>query len=281
VTNTNRWLDDLPEDAPERQLLVAGRAVRSPAGSLERGWQALSVGLGAASATAVVSTQAAATTVAAKIAFGCAGLSLGAKAIAIGFAVGMGAVGVIQVSEHVSHRPSAQTLSASRPSVMSKGESAPTRPRPTVGPAEAPVMTAGVDPVAIGAHAPSAPAAVLSLSDQRKPSAKQASATATSSIAAVAEPEAKESPLAEQAQELAQVKRLVDAGAVEEALRRLKSSFLHDVNSALSEEREALYIEALSKAQHADEAKRRAQRFLVRYPNSPHLEKMRRLVAGR
>jgi TolA-binding protein len=91
---------------------------------------------------------------------------------------------------------------------------------------------------------------------------------------------ARASSLAEQARELAQVKRLIDAGASGQALRELEQSVVANAGSQLSEERDALYVQALDQAHRRAEAERAAKRFLKRYPNSPQSEKMRQLVGG-
>jgi TolA-binding protein len=71
---------------------------------------------------------------------------------------------------------------------------------------------------------------------------------------------------------------LIDKGANDEALRRLDKDFHADSASLLSEERDALYVQALARAQRRDEARALARQFLVHYPHSPYFETMRQLL---
>jgi len=268
MTDTNPWLDALPPGSPERQLLVAGKAARPPDGAADLGWQALTVALGAAAATATVTTKAVATaamasnttsaasaTVASKVVAGGLGFSLGAKSVAIGFAVGIGLLGTTTLVERVTERSAAPALSARVPTMV-----------PVVArrvPSQQALGALTAETVSEAAHLPN--------TLQAAPRATKTGPTST-------EPET--TSLANQARELAQVKRLLDAGGTTEALHRLESSFVNDVHSALAQERDALYVEALEKSQRRSQAAGLAQRFLARYPNSPHAEKMRKLIAS-
>ncbi|HMA96397.1 MAG TPA: hypothetical protein VKP30_27110 [Polyangiaceae bacterium] len=101
--------------------------------------------------------------------------------------------------------------------------------------------------------------------------------TATSKASSVAE-RATTPSLAKQARELAQIQRLIDAGDTTEAIRRLEASLDSHADSGLSEERDALHIRALIKAQRTTQAAILAKRFIQRYPNSPHAERMRHFL---
>jgi hypothetical protein len=83
--------------------------------------------------------------------------------------------------------------------------------------------------------------------------------------------------LAAEARQLAQVKRLLDAGATAEALRQLATNFGAGEPTLLSEERDALYVQALTRAGRGTEARARAREFLSRYPRSPYVESIRRV----
>lgn len=326
MTDERRWLDELPLDAPERDLLAAGKSAKPPEGSADIGWQAMTVALGAAAVTTTVTTQAIATTaaaakagsivsatsgaaatsatVAAKLAVGGVGMSLATKAIAIGFAVGMGAVTVGTIYEH-GQRHDAQHHDAqhrdAQPKAVASVES------PARAPSRRPMEPSAIAPTASTQPDVTAPNAALSetaVSSTVTPAVDQLSvvpATALKELPAIpsqatahraatvasgnasapaTQIEPKPVSLADQARELAQVKRLVDAGATGEALRRLEASRASDLHTALSEERDALYIQALDKAQHRAQAELFAKRFLARYPNSPHAEKMRTLIAS-
>jgi len=100
--------------------------------------------------------------------------------------------------------------------------------------------------------------------------------TATSKASAVVR--ATTPILAEQARELAQIQRLLDAGATTEAIRRIEASLDSNANSGLAEERDALHIQALIKAQRTTQATMLAKLFIQRYPNSPQADRMRRFL---
>jgi hypothetical protein len=85
--------------------------------------------------------------------------------------------------------------------------------------------------------------------------------------------------LSEQARELAETKRLIDAGSAAEALRRLEANRGANAPFALSEERDALYVQALYRARRRAEARLAARQFVIRYPESPYLETLRQLLA--
>ena len=74
------------------------------------------------------------------------------------------------------------------------------------------------------------------------------------------------------------MKRLLDAGSTEEALRRLEATFGVGAASSLPEERDALYVQALERAGRPTEAKVRARLFLTRYPRSPYVTRIRRVA---
>lgn len=76
----------------------------------------------------------------------------------------------------------------------------------------------------------------------------------------------------------AQIQRLLDAGATAEAIRLLEAGRDSNADSGLAEERDALHIRALIKAQQTAQAAKLAQRFAQRYPNSPQIEAMRRFL---
>jgi hypothetical protein len=86
------------------------------------------------------------------------------------------------------------------------------------------------------------------------------------------------SVLTKQAQEIARVKHLIDTGSSTAAISRLEASLQNNEYSAFSEERDALYVDALESSGRKTQAKSRAARFILKYPKSPHVEKMRQLV---
>src|SRR5512145_1999942 len=121
MKHSERWLDALPRNAPERELIAAAERDLPPPGSVDRGWNALCAAVTITSASVAVSTSASALTVASaatagpsapvlagkgvalasaatsKTVVGLLGLPVAVKAIAVGFAVGVGALGTGEV----------------------------------------------------------------------------------------------------------------------------------------------------------------------------------------
>lgn len=378
MTELHRWVDELPLESPDRELLLVGKEARAPEGSRDRGWQALVVALGAASTTAALTAPAAGAvagatktaiaaktttalqlaeaamgtaqaTAAAKGALGGASLLIGLKSIAVGFGLGLGVLGVTEVAQRVVDRAPAHSVSAhasaSTPHRLQKpSHGTASRPLPTNMPTEAteasapqavapdhalpasstnpPLASASVDDevihrtptnttvprelvlagssaseqqpmaavqrggetgVAIPRAGESEAVAVVAkgVTEQHPmqvaPHSNDPSGTAKSKASALAD-RARTTSLAEQARELAQIQRLIDAGATTEALRRLEASLDTNTDSGLAEERDALHIRALIKAQRTTQAALLAKRFIQRYPNSPQTESMRRFL---
>lgn len=308
MTRTNRWLDVLPVDSAERQLLLAGRADTPPPGSVDLDWQALSAALGAAVATTTITTSAVATSgtvqAGAASAIGAAttkatvagiGLSLAAKSVTIGFVLGMGMIGAgTAVSEiHQRGRQSSANTTLVQPSLRPAAPATPrarhaapeastvTLPEQTLPPREIPTSSAAVPSSSVKRFV-SEPTerATIPASEREALGSRSQSGAATPTE--VPPPVASSGPsLAAQAQDLAQVKRLIDGGNATEAIRRLQVSSVEGMHPALTEERDALYVQALDKAQMRAQTVLFAKRFLARYPNSPHSARMRSLIAAK
>ena len=84
--------------------------------------------------------------------------------------------------------------------------------------------------------------------------------------------------LAEEGRLLAQAHQLIQSGQGQQALEVLHTSEARYPRSVLSQEREVLTIEALGATGASSAAEQRAQRFLKRYPNSPHAGRLKRFV---
>jgi hypothetical protein len=285
---------------------------------------AVSVAKAAQSAGIAANLQAALpVAAAAKTAVGVSGLSLGAKALAIGFAMGLGVLGAGTVTERVMDRhasmPAPRSSGADRESTVPRRVSAESDalygPGAASGaPATSDTARAPGDATAAREQTPDAPGIPIRVTERvAEPSQRAASGPANARRAAVSGANVESSqqridlgasvtelappslgsaapastsqaggadaiPLAEQARELAQIQRLVQAGATAEALRRLEAHRHTNALSGLGEERDALYVQALAKAQHTEQARFWGNRFLQRYPNSAHAEKIRRLI---
>ncbi|HET7545708.1 MAG TPA: hypothetical protein VFK05_37830, partial [Polyangiaceae bacterium] len=106
MTNTKRWLDELPADSSERELLLVGKSARPAEGMVDANWRALCVALGtsaaasgalstgvasnALSASASVPAQIGSAAVASKAASAGLLLMIG-KSLVVGVAVGLAA----------------------------------------------------------------------------------------------------------------------------------------------------------------------------------------------
>jgi len=299
MTKTKRWLDELPRVSSEYELLLAGRSARPAPGAVDADWQALCVALGTgAVATSVAASSIAESSVAGHVSGGSslvlgkassAGLCVAAaKSLAIGVVAGlsvMGAGTLVERSNHGHGGPQA----AAKPTLAATGQ------RPSVAPIAAPIAAHPDQLPAPSAPLPSASSAAFvappARSVESPPLLNQPGGPSPSSITSPSvetdetdetdktDKTDKTASLSQQARELAQLKRLIDSGASSEALRRLDQNFSADATSALSEERDALYVQALDRAQRRAEARAFAQRFLARYPHSPYVETMRRLLA--
>lgn len=306
MIKTNRWLDVLPVNSAERQLLLAGRADNPPPDGVDLDWQALSAALGAAVATTTITTNAVATTgtvqAAAASAIGAAttkatvagiGLSLAAKSVTIGFVLGMGMIGAGTAVSEIHQRgwQSSAHTTAVQSELQPAASATPrakhadleastaTLPEPALPSRELPTSPGAVPSSAVKRFVPEPIGAVPTPAAQREARRPWPQSGATTPLE-VPPPVAASGPsLAAQARDLAQVKRLIDGGDSTEAIRRLQVSSVEGMHPALSEERDALYVQALDKAQMRAQAVLFAKRFLARYPNSPHSASMRSLIA--
>jgi hypothetical protein len=84
--------------------------------------------------------------------------------------------------------------------------------------------------------------------------------------------------LVEEGRLLAKARQLVQSGQGPRALEVLRVSESRYPRAVLAQEREVVTIEALALAGNAASAKQRAQRFLKRYPSSPHAGRLQRFV---
>jgi hypothetical protein len=276
VSAEKRWVDELPLAATERELLLAGKAARPPNGTVDADWRAFCVALNAPSITAAsgaaahsASVKAASGVVSKAGAGGLFGVAT-LKSFAVGVALGVGVSGASAVVQHVSQKETPPPITA-RPTFAPKARAQPAAPgvesRATEVPAVA-IASASAQSEATSPPPPVEARALTSAVPTRETSSPAASASAALG----------DSSLSQQARELAVVKRLLDSGAASEALRRLQASFGSSGPSTLSEERDALYVQALAALGRQVEARALARRFLDRYPRSPYLGTMRRLA---
>jgi len=233
------WLEDAdPSLRVERSLLKKLNAQQPPSGSADHGWAALAAEIGALEALGAASGahQAARLHAAAHTVKGGASLIVAAK-IAAGVAVAGGVLWGGSV-----------LLSSDAPSVTTR-HVAPT-------------------------HVPALPTAVEERPSQQlteqSPETDQAPSKASPSTGA--RPASSASTLAEEGRLLARAHQLVQTGDAQQALEVLRLSASRYPRSVLYQEREVLTIEALGATGASGAARQRAERFVKRYPNSPHAE---------
>ena len=249
-SDPRRLLDDPSELHPDAiRALEAGLDEGAPPGAKAAVWGALATALPKAAAAAsatVASGGAAATTVTA--AAGVSFVKMGAIGVALGTLSGVGFF--------AAERVTAPKPAASAPVAV-------VAPRATV-PAAA--VEVGAAPAAT---APSPPE-VVEVPSEREPSgpARQAEVTESAPRSAAA--------LLAESQRVAAARSLLRQGAAADALSALVAIERELPNGMLSQEREALTIEALSALGHRELVEQRAARFLARYPSSPHAEAVRR-----
>ncbi|HYP75047.1 MAG TPA: hypothetical protein VER12_03795 [Polyangiaceae bacterium] len=283
MTNPKRWLDELPLESHERELLLVGKAARPAEGTLEVNWQALSAALGAAAASSTVVSGVAAQSVSASAKVGsslvaskAAGtglLLIAAKSLALGVVVGLAVMGGASMAERaIGGGVRAATPQSVRNPRAPAALPAPTPfAAPTAAPLAADSLASASSP---SATVPGSSLRARSLANGAASTLPASRAPATSTLSA----EERTASLSRQARELAELKHLIDNGATTEALRRLDEIRSTDAASVLAEERDALQVQALARAQRRPEARAAARRFLLRYPASPYFETMRQLL---
>jgi hypothetical protein len=252
VTDPARWLDGGETLTPdERRALEADIGRSSPSGAKHAVWGALAVKLTVASAAAATTgTAAAATGVGAAasvttlslLKFGGAGLALGV---------------FTSTALFVAERPAAPTAPDARDSAVlasaALSASAAAEPVRAAPPPEA--------------NTP-APVTADSAGAERSASSQGGRPReASTESATVVESES---------QRVAHARALLRAGDATQALRSLLALELDEPSGLLTQEREALLIEALAASGKRDAARQRAARFLTRYPKSPHATAVRR-----
>jgi len=266
MTDPKRWSEDDGElGAGELRLLRAGLKPSVPRGAKRAVWVAL--------AAQLPSAVAAATTIG-----GGAGALTGAslvKAASIGVLLGattMTAVTVVErhaapsrPSEAVKVLPSASA--AVRPAVTTRAPSAPVPPAAPLAepPAEAPTVASIATAGSERTRAPAEPTRPVS------------AAPPALSVASFPDETARSQHDAE-SRKIATARGLLRSGQPRAALLALEDARRDFPNGELSQEREALAIEALRVLGESAEARRRAEAFLTRYPASPHAALARRAL---
>lgn len=286
MTNAKRWLEELPPGAPERDLLLAGRGARAPLHCVDESWQALSLALGTTVTAGAAAANSAVHAAAAKTAAGAVGhaatagsFAVGVKWFVTGVVLGCGVTGAAAVVERVGHGParqaSSETATPATEQRAARLRGARERRAPLASPG--PGVAATEDPAAVAVRAHDVGSSPPSFAARREAPTTQRAAPGALEPSSAAPSQA--TALSEQARELAEVKRLIDAGDAARALARLEAGG-HGGPLVLSEERDALYVQALAAARRGAEARALARAFLARYPESPYLAAMRALLTN-
>jgi hypothetical protein len=236
------WLEvSDPALRAERELLKRLSSEEPPSGSVEQGWAALSaeiVGLQALSSAGSTTADAAHSAAHASTGGSFAFAAKVVASVAVAGGTVWGGSQLLATSDSARVQPPAA------------------RPAPQVAPA--PRAVAPLPPLSSSATDESV-AKPAPLSNAPRPAASTTS-------------------LAEEGRLLAKARQLVLSGQGRQALEVLRLSESRYPRSVLSPEREVITIEALAATGATGSAKQRSERFLKRYPASPHAGRLQRFV---
>jgi hypothetical protein len=263
-----RWLDDAGGTTDrEREILRAGLAVEPPPGAEGAVWASLLAKLppgglppGPGGSAAGSGAKAAAGQAAAKAAG--AAVSGGVLKSAL---IGAGSA-IVVIAGYAAVEPRLH----------------PAAPDPPAAPAVAIVAPTAI--AAAPAPAPAAPSAVPSSepSAERRADPRSPSAAPPSSASAVptAEPAVeRETLLREESRLVGEARDALRSGNAEGALAKLEQLRARFPGGVLTQEREALAIEALARSGRRGEAAARAAAFLQAYPTSPLASRVQAFAA--
>ena len=285
MTDPKRWLDEPPfAGSLATQLILAGKRLDLPPEAVEQGWSKFSAGI--ASSAVVVAYASEATGAASSGTAGAgaaAGIGLSAtvlvKCFVLGAALGVGATSVVPVARYVTRPTPTSSATFSVP--------APERARAT----HARDVATAQGKIDRGILAPAEPdAKVPAVSAPPVPAGTAASAPELSGVAelsplpaALPSSAPQSEPLGSdtnrlklEALELAKASNLLERGDTSGALGVLEASRARFANGSMVEERDALVIDALAKQGNLELARDAARRFVVRFPKSPLVERVKR-----
>jgi hypothetical protein len=279
MNDPRRWIDQAGAELGfERQLVLAGKKQDPPAGAQDRVWTALGPMLGPGGGPGSLGPGNAGPGLGSAAPVGGAALGI-AKSFVIGAVVGLGCVaavgGVRKLARpgptvpNVSKIVAAPDLGPMAPAARPVGSAeSPAPPRSPPRPVSTGQTDPGPKPWVNGMdEAPATPvgrAAMPEVGEHSEPAAKPRSE--------------RNNQLELEAVELAQAKNLLGSGQAASALGLLTDSSRRFSDGALSQEREALTIEALVRSGKIELGRQRAQAFLAGHPESPLANRVRRLV---
>lgn len=261
--STKRWIDsERVEDELEREVLRAGLVVEPPESAERDVWRRVAAVVAAPTPPTggLEAAPAAASTGA--LTSGTATLGLLAK----GFALGVGASAIVAVASRGLERPASPRPPAAATSAAVGARSAEPVER-LVAPKVPEVASA--DPPDESAPAPRS---TPSSGPRARAGTPAPRSVATSSAAGT---ESRESRLAAEAALLQKARAELRAGAIGAAFATLEASRQTISAPELDQEREALAVELLYRSGQRGPASARARAFIERYPESPHVNRVR------
>jgi hypothetical protein len=305
MTDPKRWLDEPPyAGSLAQQLIVAGKRLELPPGTVERSLAEFSAGIAAGSAVAAYATEASAVlggtgaAAGAVTAQGAGASAVGANAASasvaslsggvlakwfvVGSLFGAGVSSAVPAVRYATRPEPVQSEKlAHAESQVAHAPAGPPSDLATKPAAEAP--EAPLVPDSPGAGVPAVPvgaATTARRSTRSEPRPEVALAPAPSPVLS-GEPEraagaSDANRLKLEALELAKAKNLLETGDARGALSVLGESRARFASGAMIEERDALAIEAHSRLGEREQAREAARRFFVRFPKSPLAARVKR-----
>jgi hypothetical protein len=295
MTDPKRWLDDPPfEGSLAERLIRTGKRLELPPETLERSWTEFSAQLASGTATLAATVEAAAGgastlgTAAANSSTVSAGVLSTAglvKTFVVGAVLGIGVSSTAPAVRYLTQPASPASGNAAQNGLAAAhAAAAPRKQAPLAAPRES--ASVAMEALAVPSPPAADPFAARSFSAtaEARTVAPILRSTATATPFSGPAPDSSAVPatnrLKLEALEFARAKNLLESGDPQGALRLLGESQLRFARGALMEERHALEIEALSKQGERARAREAARRFLVRFPQSPLLERVKRLTEG-
>jgi hypothetical protein len=257
-----QWRNELPPEL--REVLHTGIAVNAPTGTKQAVWNAVSAKLAATSLGASAGGVTALTIL---------------KPLAIGLAVGaVTAVSVVEIRSATTptRAPSAQVSPQSQSVAPSRVISP--KPREISGPVTAELPPSRTPKAAI-TPSPADVAPRVASAEPSVPISEMAPNGAPSGIAAFPDSSADEPDATVlEGRRLNRARAALQAGDARAALTQLDAIAADFPNGVLGQERDALRTEALLGIGDRARARELAQRFLARYPQSPHAASVERAL---
>lgn len=281
----------------ERRALSAGRTLAPSRAARARMWKGIDAGLAAASVLSVSETAASAAgeggaklaggATTAKVAAGASGgakLALGGStSLALGkllltWSLVGGALGLgvkLVASDDAPGQTTPPTLQQHTP--VERPHSHSTTPTPGTAAAARPERSSGTEAPVASAAQPSRSVGSLP-SERTTPTSFTGNAKRSAGAGSSEQAGTDERALEEESALLAQARAHLREGDVQSCLGILSHAERRYPSSVLSQEREALKIEALARVGQREQARKLADDFARHHPDSPHVDRVQELV---